>query len=104
MLYWRAFGIDEKALGPDHPDVAIELNNLAGLCNAQGKYAEAESLYQRALAIWEKALGPEHPNVATVLGNYARLLRERKRGAAARELESRAKAIRAAHAKNNPPK
>ena len=26
----RALAIDEKAYGPDHPDVAIDLNNLAG--------------------------------------------------------------------------
>ena len=70
----------------------------------QGKYTQPEALYQRALAISEKALGPEHANVATVLENYARLLRAMKRGAAARELEARAQAIRAAHAKNNPPK
>ena len=42
--------------------------------------------------------------MATVLENYARLLREMKRGAAARELEARARAIRAAHAKDDPPK
>jgi tetratricopeptide (TPR) repeat protein len=103
-LYERALAIREKVLGPDHPDVAASLNNLAGLYYDQGKYAEAEPLLQRALAIMEKALGPEHPSVATVLENYALLLREKKRGAAARELEARAQAIRAAHAKNNPPK
>jgi tetratricopeptide (TPR) repeat protein len=84
--------------------VATSLNNLAVLYRDQGRYAQAEPLFQRALAIWEKALGPEHPNVATALENYARLFREMKRGAAARELEARAQAIRAAHAKNNPPK
>jgi hypothetical protein len=42
--------------------------------------------------------------VATVLENCAGLLREMKRGAAARKLEARAQAIRAAHAKHNPPK
>jgi len=30
------------ALGPDHPDVAMSLNNLAALYSNQGKYAEAE--------------------------------------------------------------
>jgi hypothetical protein len=52
----------------------------------------------------EKALGPDHPNVATALENHTDLLREMKRGAAARQLEARAQAIRAAHAKHNPPK
>jgi tetratricopeptide (TPR) repeat protein len=56
--------IREKALGPDHPDVAASLNNLAELYRAQGQYAQAEPLYKRSLAIVEKALGPDHPNVA----------------------------------------
>ncbi|MGD0009424.1 MAG: FxSxx-COOH system tetratricopeptide repeat protein [Terriglobia bacterium] len=103
-FYQGALAIQEKALGPDHPDLATSLNNLAGLYWEQGKYADTEPLVQRALAILEKALGLEHPDVATVLENYARLLREMKRGAAAGELEARARAIRAAHAKNNPPK
>ncbi len=104
QLNQRALAIDEKALGPNHPSVATDLNNVAVLYYKQGRLAQAEPLFQRALAIWEKALGPDHPDVATVLENYAGLLREMKRGAAARELEARAKAIRAAHAKNNPPK
>ena len=65
-LYKRALAIREKALGPDHPDVARSLNNLAELYENQGRYAEAEPLYKRALAIREKALGPDHPDVATV--------------------------------------
>ena len=55
-LAWR-----EVELGPEHPDTANSLNNLAGLNYSQGLYAKAEPLYQRALAIREKALGPEHP-------------------------------------------
>ena len=61
-LLQRALQIREKALGPEHPDVATSLNNLAVLYRAQGRYAEAEPLYQRALKIREKALGPEHPD------------------------------------------
>ena len=86
--------IAEKALGPEHPQVATSLNNLAALYYAQGQYAEAELLFQRALAIWEKALGPEHPQVASSLENYAALLRELDRNAEAERLEERARAIR----------
>ena len=50
-LYKRALAIDEKAVGPDHPDVATSLNNLAALYKEQGRYADAEPLYKRALAI-----------------------------------------------------
>ena len=34
-LYREALAIDRKAYGNEHPDVAIDLNNLAGLCRAQ---------------------------------------------------------------------
>ena len=76
-LYQRALAIREKALGPDHPDIATSLNNLAELYMRQGDYAKAEPLYQRALAIREKALGPDHPDIATSLNNLA-LLYERR--------------------------
>ena len=60
-LYKRALATWKKALGPEHPDVAQLLNNLADLYLAQGRYADAEPLYKRALAIREKALGPITP-------------------------------------------
>ena len=69
----RALAIREKALGPEHPDTATSLNNLAVLYEAMGAYAQAEPLFQRALAIREKALGPEHPDTATSLNNLAML-------------------------------
>ncbi len=53
--------------------MATNLNDLAGLYEAQGHYAEAEPLYKRALAIYEKALGPEHPHVAASLTGLAAL-------------------------------
>ncbi|MFP3868115.1 MAG: tetratricopeptide repeat protein, partial [Desulfobacteraceae bacterium] len=91
-----------KTLGPEHPDVATCLNNLAGLYNAQRQYAAAEPLYQRALQIDEKALGPNYPDLATDLENYAALLRKMGRDAEADPLEARARAIQAKHARENP--
>jgi hypothetical protein len=41
-LYERALLIREKALGPEHPNVAACLNNLARLYRAQGRYGKAE--------------------------------------------------------------
>ena len=67
----------EKALGPDHPDVAESLNNLAVLYDDQGRYADAEPLYKRSLAIREKALGPDHPDVAQSLNNLAGSIRSK---------------------------
>src|SRR5713101_2937577 len=69
----RALAIDEKALGLDHAKVATDLNNLAKLYEAEGRYAEAGPLCKRALAIDEKALGPNHPEAARDLNNLAEL-------------------------------
>ena len=55
------------------PRLAISLNALGMVYDAQGKYAKAEPHYRRALAIREKALGPDHPDVATSLNNLAAL-------------------------------
>ena len=72
-LFKRSLAIRERALGPNHPEVANSLNNLASLFNDQGNTPETEPLYRRSLVIREKALGPEHPNVATSLNNLASL-------------------------------
>ena len=75
-LYERSLVIREKTFGPEHPNVALALNNLAVFLKGQGFYAEARPLYERALAIREKSLGPEHPFVASSLNNLAMLLEE----------------------------
>jgi tetratricopeptide (TPR) repeat protein len=72
-LAQRTLAIVEKALGPDHPNVATALNNLADLYRAQGRYADAETLYKRSLAMREKELGPDDLNVALSLNNLAGL-------------------------------
>ena len=44
----RALAVQERALGPDHPDTAASLNDLALLLHYQGKLAEAELMHRRA--------------------------------------------------------
>ena len=46
--------------------IASNLNNLAELYKAQGKYAKAEPLYLRGLRIREQSLG-DSPHLATSL-------------------------------------
>jgi hypothetical protein len=48
--------------GPDHPDTAQSLNNLAAVLRAQGNLDAARTKYERALAIREARLGPGHPS------------------------------------------
>jgi tetratricopeptide (TPR) repeat protein len=72
----RALSIVEMVHGPDHPDVAIQLNNLAGVLRDQGDYAGARERFERALAIGERTLGPDHPDVAIRLSNLALVFEE----------------------------
>lgn len=65
---------DPQVLGSDHPDVAKQLNNLALLCQNQGKFEEVEQHYARALSIYEALGGPNDPNVAKTKNNLVRAL------------------------------
>ena len=93
-LFKRSLAIREKALGPNHPDVATSLNNLARLYQDQGRYADAEPLYQAIAGHPEKSLGPDHPDVATSLNNLAELYQDQGRYADAEPLYKRSLAIR----------
>ena len=88
----RDLVICEKALGPDHPELALTLNNLAGFYREQGTYEEAEPLFRRAVAILEKT---QSMNLALVPQHYAGLLREIDRIDEAAKLEAHAAQSRA---------
>lgn len=83
LLLQQVIQIREQFLGPEHPDVALALCNLAELYGEQTKDEQAEPLFQRALSIQEKARGLDHPHVANPLFGLARLaLRQGKYGQA----------------------
>ena len=84
----------EKALGPEHPNVATALDSLAELYYSQERYTDAEPLYRRSLDIREKALGPDHPDVAGSLTNLAMLRSAEGRYAESEPLLQRALTIR----------
>lgn len=89
-VYEKSLAVAEKVFGPEHPNVATSLGNLAELYGAQGKYSEAEPLFKRALAIREKALGPDHLDVAISLNDLAELYRSQGRYTEAEPLYKRA--------------
>jgi serine/threonine protein kinase/tetratricopeptide (TPR) repeat protein len=64
----------ERALGPDHPDVAQALGNMASVLEYLGREADAEAMHRRALAIREQALGPDHVDVAGSLKSLGGVL------------------------------
>jgi tetratricopeptide (TPR) repeat protein len=77
LLYRRAVAILERASGPDHPDVAVLLNNLAEHLRREGRQREAEPLYRRALDIQDRRLR-SHPAHAATLNNWAEFLAGRR--------------------------
>lgn len=51
LLAHKALQVAEQNVGPDHPDVARSLGNLAALYRATGRGSQAEALEQRAVNI-----------------------------------------------------
>jgi tetratricopeptide (TPR) repeat protein len=51
LFYERSLAIMEKALGPNHPDMAASLENLAQFYWKTGREKTAEELEKRAAVI-----------------------------------------------------
>jgi len=72
----RALEIDEANYGLDHPGVATDLNNLAGLLQTTNRLAEAEPLIGRAFVIFLASQGLDQPNTQTILSNCRKMLQD----------------------------
>lgn len=82
----EAATLQEKSLGPGHPDLANTLNNVGVVCDRLGKPEEAELCYRRAFAIATAALDPAHEFVATSRKNLQDFYRAQGRHADAAAL------------------
>ncbi len=63
--------------GPEHPHVALTLNNLLALLVGQKRYQEAEPMTRRQVNILlgsTHSTGREHPDLSKCIANYALLL------------------------------
>jgi hypothetical protein len=101
-LYAQAIDIRREVLGPDHPDLAVSLNDLAVMHVREGEHDRAEPLYRQvsqprlmsffvfflsntcvsvaqALAIRIKALGNDHIDTAASKANLGLLCQDLKR-------------------------
>ncbi|MBN2045847.1 MAG: TIR domain-containing protein [Anaerolineales bacterium] len=67
--FQRALAIDEAVFGGDHPNVAIDVNNLGSVLRDLGDLAGAKAAYERALAIDEAVFGGDHPKEAIRVNN-----------------------------------
>jgi Tfp pilus assembly protein PilF len=93
-LLVQAVRIREQTLGPEHPDTATSLSNLAIFYADLHHFRQAEQLFERALEICEKVFGPKHPRTLQVLENYIAVLLQAKRNVKAKALKKRLKAIK----------
>ena len=93
-LFRRSLAVKETGIGPDSPDVATTLNNLAQLYADQSRLQEAMPLLERSLAIQEKTLDPEHPALGRTMRALATLYRALGRDHDAFVLETRAHLLR----------
>ncbi len=93
QLYRRGLAIDLASFGPDHPEVAADLHNLAELLRVTNRNNAAEPLLRSAMAIHEQKLGKNHPRVAADLNSLATLLQQTNRLGEAEQMFRRALAI-----------
>ncbi len=91
----HALQVAQQNDGPDHPNVALSLSNLAELYEARMEYAKAEPLYKRSLEILEKKFGQEDPFLVPTLLNMASLYNNIGREDEAHRMMERANNIQA---------
>ena len=89
-LLEQVLTIQEKLLGPEHPDLGQTLNNLGVLRHTQGRHAEAEAFYQWALEICETYRDPLNQDAVNLMQNYAAFLQEIGRNPEADAVKARA--------------
>jgi len=92
-LFRRSLATKERIFGAESLQTATGINNLALLCYAQSKHAEAERLYQRLRSVLEKT-APDTRDLAICLDNYAALLRRLHRERESAGLIEEARKIR----------
>ncbi len=78
-LHREALAVNRQLRGERHPDVAINLFNLARVHQRRHDYAGAQPLFEEVLAIDSEIYGPDHPEVATdltLLANNLQILNQ----------------------------
>jgi len=89
----EALAMRRQGAGPDHPDVASTLYQLALVQKDLGKNQDAIGSMSGALDIWRRVLGGDHPYVATSLATLGTLYRNEGRLAEAEAALTEAIAI-----------
>lgn len=89
----RSLEAKTRAYGPDSPDAAGSICNIALLLDQLGEHQSALEHVERATRIVETGLGADHPRTAIHLANHGEILNHVGRYAEARAMAERALAI-----------
>ena len=90
----RALTLQERFVGPRHPDAALSAHLLGRIIELTGRADEAADLYRRAAEIYRQGGGKLAVEEASVLADLAGLLHERGQAAAADSAAERALHLR----------
>ncbi|MCL6607288.1 MAG: tetratricopeptide repeat protein [Geminicoccaceae bacterium] len=88
----KVLELAERALGPDDPRLAVDLNNLGEVYRRMGRLDRAAELLRRAIRL-DEAAGGRGPALATSLNNLGLVLRAQGRLDTAADLYRRALAL-----------
>lgn len=93
-LYEKSLEIYKDILEEEHPTIATNYNDLAGVYVRQGEYDKAENLYKKGLEIQEKVLGENNFYTTCIYSNIAYIYRRQGKYEQARELIEKCVKIR----------
>jgi hypothetical protein len=62
---------DKRTLGPDHPTLLDDMNNLGNMELLEGHYGEAEKIYRDTVQAKRRVLGPDYSDTIKTMGNLA---------------------------------
>ncbi len=69
----RGLKIFVSVYGPEHPDVARTLANLANVQQQLGELDAARLYIGRAAGVFERSLGPDHPDTKQARAHFESL-------------------------------
>ena len=88
----RAVAIDERALGPEHPEMVPLYSAMANVYADTGDHQRAQAFYARGLRIYER-VNPDHPDLASIYSNMGDDLESQGKLREARDRYERAFAV-----------
>ncbi len=75
----HAHDVAVASYGPQHPEVAKLLSNMAACYTSMGRLDEAQKVLEQGLVLLEAALEDDHPDIAITLTNLAGLAYRQQR-------------------------